>query len=831
MTLLAMALLAGTSFGQLAPPATKARTDAEGLPLPDGALARLGSSRFRFDGSAYIPLVFSSDGRQVVVGGTRSVSVFDAATGRSLHVFPLPEEHHPRVVLFLAGGKRLAVGSGDWQRSAELTVYNLADGKAVATSKFSGKSQIFVIDVTPDGSRVLVEDRFVKAYLWDLKAQREVWAFEHPEASDTLPFTADGKRLVLARSGQAELRDAETGQVVGTFPNPGPGFGAGYSAALVPDGRIALRADRENAVAVLAAEGKDRVRILSADRRVERLFFSADSRYMAAPTEAGTQVWDLSQADDKGPIARLPPATTAGFSPDGKSLALADSGAVTLWAVGGWKLLPHCADPPSTVFRVRFLPDGKHVLGYTRQGWVTWPAAGGTATRISDESPVHPEAMADVSADGRTAVDIVHEPARNPSDYLFAGKSALRVTDLETGKDRRIPITGSVWSPVRISPDGRHVSASTQTGEFVTWDARTGNVLDRQKKVAGTAVFGATPAADGKGQALSAVGMFADRGGRLVEDGPMYTAVTVTDHTTGREWKMDPIPWSVYSGGARFSRDESRLVVVGRWGRDWKKDAVTVWDVRTGRRLMSWDREGGWLESVSLAPDNRSVLAGDGSGKLALVEIATGGERTSFRHAGSVLSSAFYRDGTKAVASSPDAPVYVWDLLGDPGMWDATKADAIWADLLSPDAKAAFVAIRKLRANPAEAIAFLRDRVRLPAAPADDAVAGLLQRLDGPRFADREKAQKELTDIAELVRPRLEAVRKTASEEAGRRLDQVLKSTEGLTPERLRHIRACEVLEGIGTPDAVRVLRGWAAGPEGARLMQEAKESLARLGK
>jgi hypothetical protein len=41
-------------------------------------------------------------------------------------------------------------------------------------------------------------------------------------------------------------------------------------------------------------------------------------------------------------------------------------------------------------------------------------------------------------------------------------------------------------------------------------------------------------------------------------------------------------------------------------------------------------------------------------------------------------------------------------------------------------------------------------------------------------------------------------------------------------------VRASEVIEGIATADAIKLLRTWAAGPEGARLTIEAKESLAR---
>ncbi|HKB03656.1 MAG TPA: hypothetical protein VKD90_15640, partial [Gemmataceae bacterium] len=219
------------------------------------------------------------------------------------------------------------------------------------------------------------------------------------------------------------------------------------------------------------------------------------------------------------------------------------------------------------------------------------------------------------------------------------------------------------------------------------------------------------------------------------------------------------------------------------------------------------------------------------AGRLTVVEAATGAERVHFQHRDRVMSAAFFPDGTKAVSSSPDGPIFIWDLLGDPGKWDAAKADAVWTDLASADARTAFAAIRKLRANPAEAVALLNDRVNPPQAPADERVTQWLRDLDSPRFQAREQAQRELTSAADAIRLKLEAARKGATDEAGRRLDQILKATDAGTADTLRQVRACEVLEGIGTPEAVRVLRGWAGGPDGARLTQEAKESLTRLGR
>jgi dipeptidyl aminopeptidase/acylaminoacyl peptidase len=248
--------------------------------------------------------------------------------------------------------------------------------------------------------------------------------------------------------------------------------------------------------------------------------------------------------------------------------------------------------------------------------------------------------------------------------------------------------------------------------------------------------------------------------------GPAYKEVVLTDHRTGREWKLDPVPWSVYSDGVRFSPDGTRLVVQGHLDRDWKRDSVSVWDAGTGRRLVSVSRPAGRVAAAALSPDGRSLLVGDPDGKLAVVEVATGQERAAFQHAGEVLSAAFSPDGTKAVASSPDAPVYVWDLLGTTARWEPAQADVVWTDLASPDAKVGYAAVRKLRANPAEAVALLKDRVKLPSVPAEDVLAGWLKGLDAPAFADREKAQRDLAAVADLVRPKLEAARKGASAEA-----------------------------------------------------------------
>jgi hypothetical protein len=69
------------------------------------------------------------------------------------------------------------------------------------------------------------------------------------------------------------------------------------------------------------------------------------------------------------------------------------------------------------------------------------------------------------------------------------------------------------------------------------------------------------------------------------------------------------------------------------------------------------------------------------------------------------------------------------------------------------------------------------------------------------------------------------------SPESRQRLDTLLNGVRGpdLTPDGLRADRAVEVLERIRTPDAVRVLKEWSAGPEGAALADSARSAVARI--
>ena len=92
--------------------------------------------------------------------------------------------------------------------------------------------------------------------------------------------------------------------------------------------------------------------------------FSPDSKILATAEEAAVNLWDVATSKKKGSLVPDGEITTLTFSPDGKTLAMGNSGRkVTLWTVDKGQRLATYGFPESTkepaVFGLTFSADGK----------------------------------------------------------------------------------------------------------------------------------------------------------------------------------------------------------------------------------------------------------------------------------------------------------------------------------------------------------------------------------------------------------------------------------------------------------------------------------------
>ena len=340
----------------------------------------------------------------------------------------------------------------------------------------------------------------------------------------------------------------------------------------------------------------------------------------------------------------------------------------------------------------------------------------------------------------------------------------------------------------------------------------------------------AVAAADGK---TAFVVARSDDGARVaVWD--LTTGAKAGEWTAAARWQADgPQPW-VFEG--HVSPDGRRIVIhfpsyegLGR------RPSPRAFDARTGRPVGEWTRPHA-LNGV-FSPDGRTVAyPGPRGARAELWEVASGGRRLALGEAGTVHACTLSPDGRVLAVSVQPGPVELWDATtgraGPAWKWTPALADRLWDALQQATAAEAYRAVCDLRDHPAEAIPFLKGRMQVPAGPTDAWIAARIKDLDAPAYRDRERATGDLARLGDAVDEHLYRALAGAPPEARRRLEELLRRavrTAPGHPEGLRATRACEVLEGIGTPAARDLLAAWAGGGAGATLRREAAASLGRL--
>jgi hypothetical protein len=278
--------------------------------------------------------------------------------------------------------------------------------------------------------------------------------------------------------------------------------------------------------------------------------------------------------------------------------------------------------------------------------------------------------------------------------------------------------------------------------------------------------------------------------------------------------------------------------------------AVVLLETATGQervRCLGPSR-GMWAACVSL--DGRLAAACYRDGKVRLWDAETGAELKAPRgdaaraeprglltgHRGEAVAVCFSPDGKLLASAGEDRAVVLWDVAAlrpkdKPLSLGPADLEALWADLAG-DAGKAHRALVRLRAGGAGSVALLRRQLRPAEAVPAERLAKLLDELDDRRFAVRDRATAELERLGDVVEAALrKRLAGPVTEETRRRLEHLLRRLDGqaLTPERLRSLRAVELLERLATAEARTVLRELAAGVPEALLTREAAAALGRL--
>ena len=129
-------------------------------------------------------------------------------------------------------------------------------------------------------------------------------------------------------------------------------------------------------------------------------------------------------------------------------------------------------------------------------------------------------------------------------------------------------------------------------------------------------------------------------------------------------------------------------------------------------------------------------------------------------------------------------------------------------------------------------VEFLRPRLRPELAADPTRLQKLIANLDSNRFQVREEATRDLQAMGLAAMPALwKALEGNPSVEARQRIEQLLAKKIVVSPNCLQRLRAMQVLERIGSKEAIAILTELSNGNPELPESKEARAALARVGK
>ncbi len=812
-----------------APPAGQvaraAEPDTEDLaseaPLPAGALARLGTSRFRH---AFIVrgLAFSPDGKIIASGSQKgTIRLWDADTGREQRVLT----GHANAVSGLAfspDGKRLA--SCSWDQTVRL--WDVATGRIIRSQAGHGAA-VHAVAFSPDGKLLLTAGGDGTARLWDAATGAETLQLQgHEGQVDCAAFSRDGKLIATGGLDKtARIWDAATGKELHKIDGHGSRV---RGVAFTADAKQLLTGGWDtNARLWDIATGKA-VTVLKHPSGLETVALSPDGKAVASGSgwENTVRVWDVKGASGQvrwSSQVGQPFAVT--FSRDGKRVAAAGwDSIVHVWDAATGKKIAMGPRPGHSgwVHTVRFLPDRKTMVTASDDGLVIfWDTTRGKEVgRIQAPGP-RAWCLA-VSLDGKTLAVGCHDH----SVQLYDVRTLKSVGSFKTD--------GSVRG-LAFSPDGLHLAAvSGEQSEFTSAKPLPGQGAGVWEVASGKRLLGL----DGHEGGIRTVAYSPD--GKTIATGGSDRTARLWDAVTGKELRKFEGHGNTVEQIA-FTLDGKILATAALGG------TVRLFRLGTEEPPTNLVTGTASLVGMTFSPDGR-VLAtatrnvGQVRSAVRVWDVATGKERLRFvGHQESALGLAFSPDGRVLGSGGGDGTVLLWDITGRVHEGQLAAADlpppvleSEWADLTGDDVMKAHKALWSLVAAPKQTLPLLRDQLK-PVQPADAArITQLIKDLDNDDFALREKASGELEHMGTPAEPALrKALDGNPSAEVRMRINRLLERFNGkvMSPDLLRQERALEVLEHIGGVEARAILEDLAKGAPEAGLTLEAKAALKRLQK
>jgi len=545
------------------------RLDRFGDPLPDGAIFRLGTVRFR-PASPNCQFALAPDGKSFATGEPREIRVWDSESGKPLWSWKLPDEATCRRLFFSRDGRKLM--GIVWARRNKAFQFDALSGKLLNTVSapargigaegwtylVGGKQLIlgtYSSFMSPGGRGPLTP------VLLDIESGNELWRLPQTQ---TMAISPDGDVVATTNDGCLTLWDARTGKAMQEL-----------DSAWASSSRLTWSANGKILAAVRPCQNKvGGSEIVCWDLAAKKEFpagtiehndsfaISRNAQYLAKiDIYSRVEVWELKTgkslagawALDNWIASRFPTASVwshgrSVFAPDGTLLVRDRYHGLRRFDVASGRRL---ACPPGEARRkgIDLGPDGKTIVRPNEENFNAGPITFSDIVSGADRASFGQHA---------TWIKQLVMGAKHPTLLSLDEENVLKVWDLADGKTLPSPAQRPISSNCFGFLDGgRTVVAVGEDCVARIWEARSGNIV-RQFRPA--------------------------------------------DMRTMWDWAQSK-PGYVKNKAEDWlslSADRQTLAIAG-------KNRIAVWDVATGNRLANLN-ESDDVDDIRLTVDGKSIV-------------------------------------------------------------------------------------------------------------------------------------------------------------------------------------------------------------------------------
>jgi WD40 repeat protein len=556
------------------------KVDLYGDPLPPGAVARLGTLRYRHGGHSR-GVFFLPDSSTVITSpDERSLRFWEARTGKLLREFQFAPLYF-RTFTLSPDGKQIAL-AGSWiledqsDIHSEIRVVSAETGRTIQTFKRASRDGCNTLAFTPDGKLLASLGEAGILRIEEVESGLELLTQSFPrDNSASLAISPHGKQIVVQ-----------------TGPNTRKNFLWNWQSGEEPQ---PLTKGRDG-------EGGGKIT------------FSPDGRFLAwaGYGREPLHIWDAEKATL---LTRLSPpnreeylTSAFQFSPDGKTLFTPlttprrvinggkERAGFLVWNTDDWRV-QKSIDFDAADFAIS--PDGRLLA---------------TRDRVFDLEANKPLSGGDEAHRG-TITQIIARP-----DQIITASDdhSIRVWDPATGR-QRLQLRHDYWvRAMALSPDGKHLVSSGLDDTVRLWELPGGKELYR---LPGHGRLGGMRAVSfiGDGELFCSFGddfylrVYDVRRGKAVHEfriRPDGLKIPAEDDDDG-----DSMLGSLIS--PQFSADGKSLTLcIGK--------NIDFYDVFSGELTKQWDYDGGMILSLAFSADGKRMLSG-AWGKSMEVKLPDGG--------------------------------------------------------------------------------------------------------------------------------------------------------------------------------------------------------------